>query len=371
MRIGIDARMYGASATTGLGAYLKYLTDELFSIDHENEYVLFMREPAYSIFQPPHARVSKVLVDIPWYSWVEQYKLPFVLLKYKLDLVHFPHFNAAIFYPKKFVVTIHDITPKFFPGPRVKRSVMRKWGYETVFHQATRRAKKVITVSEYTKQNIIKHFGVAESKIMVTPLGVDTQLKRVTDQDILNGLKRRLGVTKPVVLYVGVWRDHKNIPGLVAAFNQLKQQGNDIQLVLTGEPNQNYPEISDAISQSPFRSDIITPGFVADTDLPALYSSAKVFVLPSFSEGFGLVALEAMACGTPVVAANTTSLPEVLGDAAAYVDPVNTQTLTEAITSILHDTHQYQMLQARGYQQAQHYRWRDTAKRTLDVYRLV
>ncbi len=332
MRIGIDARMYGPESTTGIGAYIKNLTDQLFALDSANEYVLFMREPAYSAFVPPNGRISKVKAEIPWYSLSEQLRFPLLLTKYKLDLVHFPQFNAAIFYPGRIIVTVHDITPKFFPGPTVKKSIIRKIGYELIFRASLWRAKKIITVSRHTEHNLIKYFKVPQNKLAVTYLGTDKSFAPVTDGLKLEKIRRDLKITKPFLFYVGVWRDHKNIENLVRAFDRLKSELRlDYQLVLGGKPDDRYPEIIETIENSRCRTDIILPGFIRQSDLPALYSAAKLFVLPSYCEGFGLVALESQACGTPVAGSDTTSLPEILGEAAVYFNPASSDDIAKKI----------------------------------------
>lgn len=372
MKIGIDSRMYGAKATTGIGVYIKNLTEELFKIDQENQYVLFMKDLEFSEFQVPNERVTKVKIDIPWYSLKEQLVMPKILKKHKLDLMHFPHFNVPILYSGKYLVTIHDITPKFFPGPLVKKSLIRKFGYNLVFKTGISKASKIIAISNYTKQNIIKHFNAKQEKIIVTHLGFNQNFLNQTSEQKIEEIKNKLNITKPFLFYVGVWRDHKNLPGLVKAFNILKSKYNlDIQLVLAGSQDSRYPEIKQEINQSKFKSDIITPGFIIDSDLPLLYKAAKLFVLPSYAEGFGLVALEAQSLNTPVIASSTTSLPEILEDSAIYFNPHDQNNMAEVINKVISNKNLYSDLQQRGLIQVKKYSWRTTAKQTLSVYQDV
>lgn len=369
MRIGIDARMYGAEATTGIGAYIKNLTDQLFEIDRKNEYILLMLDPAYSKFQVPNDRVKKIKVKSGWYSWSEQFELPKVLLSQKLDLVHFPHFNIPIFYPKKFILTIHDITPKFYPGPNVKNSVIRKWGYKTVFRTGLKKAKKIISNSNYTKKNLIDFFKTPAQKIETIYLGVDQNFKVTSDPESLKKIKNKFQISKPFIFYVGVWRDHKNLPNLIKAFEITKSEYQlDYQLVLAGQPDPRYPEAKELIEKSNFKSDIILPGFIANNDLPLVYSAASLFILPSFCEGFGLVALESLACGTPVIVSNSTSLPEILADSAIYFNPHNPQEIAKVANQILTDQILYQKLKTRGLEQVKKYSWRKCAQETLAIY---
>jgi len=369
MRIGIDARMYGTKATTGIGAYIKNLTDQLFMIDQKNEYVLLMLDPAYSKFQVPNNRVKKIKVKSSWYSWSEQLEIPKILLGQKLNLVHFPHFNIPILYPKKFILTIHDITPKFYPGPKVQNSIIRKWGYETVFRTGLKKAKKIIANSNYTKKNLIDSFKTPAKKIETIYLGVDQNFKVIEDQESLTKIKNKFQISKPFIFYVGVWRDHKNLPNLIKAFEIIKSKYKlDYQLVLTGQPDPRYQEAKELIEKSDFKSDIILPGFVADSDLPLVYNAASLFILPSFCEGFGLVALESLACGTPVIASNSTSLPEILGDSAIYFNPRNPQEIAQVANQILTDNSLYQELKIRGLEQVKKYSWQKCARETLAIY---
>jgi hypothetical protein len=369
MRIGIDARMYGAEATTGIGSYIKNLIDQIIVLDQENEYFIFLKEPAYSRFKVPNHRIKKIKINCRWYSLSEQLILPFILLKYRLNLVHFPHFNAAVLYPKKFLITVHDITPYFFPGPLAKKYFFRRQAYWLIFRLALWRAKKIITVSNHTKENLIKYFSVKPGKIEVTYLGIDQDFKIINDQSLINKIKEKYKISKPFIFYVGVWRDHKNLPNLIKAFTALRKQHNkNFQLVLGGRADNRYPEIQKAILNSQFSRDIITPGFIAKNDLPLLYNAAYFFVLPSFCEGFGLVALESIACGRPVISSKTTSLPEILGEAALYFDPNSYPEIADRMNYLISNKNLYRELIKRGQGLITRYSWRDCAKKTLTIY---
>ena len=368
MRIGIDARMYGAVTTTGIGVYIQSLIQQLRSLDTENHYVIFLRPEAAKFFLPSE-RMHVVVADIPWYSWAEQWRLPKMLKAQRLDLVHFPHFNVPLLYFGKFVVTIHDITPKFFPGSRVRRSPIRKFAYAVVMHNALRRALRIITISEHTKRLLLRYYRISAKRISVIPLGVSADFRPTSDAGRLAQVLAQYSVTAPYLLYVGVWRDHKNIPGLVRAFELLRQRGMRCQLVIAGQPDSAYPEIPRAIAQSRFMGDIRTLGFVAQEKLPALYQGAGALVLPSFSEGFGLVAIEAAACGTLVAASKTTSVPEVMGDAALYFDPGSPTAMADVLGKCLTDPTLRSQLATRGRERVRRYNWKASAQATLAVYR--
>ncbi len=372
MKIGIDCRMYGPESTTGIGNYIKNLTSNLFLIDKKNDYILFMKDPIFSSFSLPGKKVKKVKIDFPWYSFAEQTAFLKILLEHKLDLIHFPQFNIPIFYPKKFIVTIHDITPKFFPGPNIKKSLVRRICYHKVFNSAVKKSKKIITVSNHTKNQIVKNFNTPKDKIKVIYLGIEEKFKLISNKKQITDLMSEYGISKPFIFYVGVWRDHKNLPNLVEAFDILKNHLNlDIQMVLGGNPDDRYPEIIKAVEKSKNRNDIIMPGFISENELPIFYNAAELFVLPSFCEGFGLVAIESLACGTPVASSNTTSVPEIIQDSGIYFNPENPKDIAAAIKNILTDREAYLSLKIRGMEHVKKYSWLNCAKKTLQVYQSV
>ncbi|MCX6745227.1 MAG: glycosyltransferase family 1 protein [Candidatus Parcubacteria bacterium] len=370
MRIGIDARMYG-KAQSGIGNYIKQLTDHIFTLDKENDYYLFLLEPVFSEYQPTHPNVHKIKVTSHWYSLAEQTTFLWEINKYKLDLMHFPHFNAPIFYNRPRIVTIHDIIPKFFPGHKQK-SWLRKLAYELVIKTNLRKSVKIIASSEHTKQDLIRYFSLKPEKIEVVHLGIESHFQNSKNYDKIKGLKDQYQITKPFIFFLSVWRNHKNFEGLISAFEILKNKGNfEYQLVLGGQEDPHYQNIRQKIEHSVFKNDIITPGFISDDDLPLFYNAADLVAIPSFYEGFGLIGLEAMACGTPVVSSNTTSLPEINGDAALYFEPKNIEQMAKVISSVLTNPELKAQLVAKGYQRIIKFSWNECAQRTLNLYRNI
>lgn len=370
MKIGIDARMYGPKACTGIGQYIRQLTNVLFDIDKENEYVIFLKKEMYDQFETSNARVKKVLADEHWYGYKEQLVLPFIFYKEKVDLMHFPNFNHPIFYKKPFIITIHDITPFFFPGHKAGSSKYRKWAYDTVFRHGMKRSKKIIAVSQSTKDLIIKYFKVNPDKIAVTYEGVDDKFKKIQDNDIINKVKNKYKIDKDFIFFVGVWRNHKNVEGLVRAFDILKKiykwEG---KLVIGGQEDSHYKLVSQIINKLNLNDEVIRPGFISDDELPVFFNMAKAFVNPSFIEGFGLNNLEAHACGCPVVSSNSTSLPEVSGDAAMFFDPKEVEEMARRINTVLTDEKLRKEMVKRGYEQVKKFSWENCAKQTLEVYK--
>jgi len=369
-RIGIDARMYGY-AQTGIGNYIRHLLEYIFENDKTNEFVIFLMPEEFDNFNTPNERVKKVKVDSRWYGWKEQLLFPLSIYKENLDLMHFTHFNSPILYFKKSIVTIHDITPYFFPGHKMK-SPIRKAGFRLVFSSSVRKAKKVIAVSNSTKNDILKYFKIKEEKIEVVYEGVDGQFKVTEDGAALKNLKQKYGIKKPFLFYTGVWRNHKNLVGLVKAFALLrKEYALDISMVLGGKEDPYYPEVRKTWKELGLEEDIIRIGFIEQKELPLFYDAAYAFIIPSFYEGFGLIGLEAMACGTPVISSDRTSLPEILGDAAIYFNPNDPQDMAKKIHMVFNDKKLYNELIKKGTKQVKKYSWNRMGWETLELYRKI
>lgn len=367
LRLGIDARMY-TSAYTGIGRYVYELIAHLLKIDHENSYTLFFNEPEYSAFHPPRNGVHKVLVNAPIYSFSEQTTFLKKLWDEKLDLMHFTHFNAPFFYRRLSIVTIHDLTLSFFPGKKMT-STIRRIGYQAIICSIAKRAKRVITVSEHTKKDINRMFSVPPEKIFVIHEGVSPMFHHITDPHIIQEFRKKLRFENPYILYTGNWRDHKNLVSLIKAFAILKEKYKlPHYLVITGREDPWYPEVKKAVSAHHLEGHVRFTGLVPDEDLVLLYNAAEVYAFPSFYEGFGLPALEAFACGTPVACSNTSSLPEVCGDAAGYFDPKDIEGMARVIADIIKNPKRQEELQKKGFERIKLFSWENLAKETLKVY---
>ena len=366
VKIGIDARMYGPKQT-GIGNYIKNLIKHLAEIDKENEYIIFLLEKEFEKFNSPAENFKKQKVSAHWYSWREQIILPFEFKKVKIDLMHFPHFNRPILYFGKSIVTIHDLTPKFFPGHKMN-SLIRKIGFWITFNQSLRKAKKIIAVSQATKNDIVKHFKISPKKIAIIYEGIDKAKFQIPDSRFQ--ILKKYNITKPFILYVGVWRNHKNMVGLIKAFDiLLKKYKLNYQLVLTGEENPYYPEIRKTWQNLNLEKNIICPGFVSKKDLVRLYSRTSLCVIPSFYEGFGLVGLEAMSQGAPVVSSHILCLREILGNAAIFFNPYDANDMAEKLFLILSDENLKEKLIKQGFEQIKKYDWKKMAEKTLGIYK--
>lgn len=369
MRIGIDARMYGPKIS-GIGNYVKNLIDNLLIIDKENEYIIFLLKEDFENFSISQKNIKKVLLNVRWYSLKEQMILWRKIEKEKIDVMHFPNFNVPLFYTENFVVTIHDMTPWRFPGPKVKKSKTRSYFYKVVFDSTIKRSDKIITVSHHSRREIEEKYPQFGYKIEVVSIGMGQTFQKCEDYVIIEELKKKYNIVKPYIFFIGVWRDHKNIPGLLHAFEILKTKHIlDIQLVLAGDNRSPDGKIIKTLDEISSRQDVKSIGFVSEKELEILYSGALVTVIPSFNEGFGMHALESVSCGTPVVSSNTTSLPEVMGDGALYFDPYNHQEMADVIMKIINNKALGQKLVGRAREIMKRYSWEKCARQTLEIYK--
>ncbi len=373
MRIGIDCRMY-SSRFTGIGRYVYELTENLFKIDSKNEYILFFNQPEYNLFQSPNPRVKKVLVNAKHYSFNEQTKFLHILNKQKLDLMHFTHFNAPIFYSKPSIVTIHDLTLHFFPG-RKMTTPLHRLAYHITLKSAVKKAKKVITVSKNTKKDLQNLLKVPHAKIEVIYEGVHQKFHPISSTSAAHKIvletKNKYNLNKPYLLYTGVWRTHKNIPNLLNAFHILKKDHNfDGYLVITGRNDPFYAkEIIDHARNLKLEKDVIFPGLVPEEDLVPLYNGALLYVFPSLYEGFGLSPLEAMQCGVPVVVSNSSCLPEICGhENALFFNPNDPQDIATKMSQAIKDPQLRQTLITNSLKHVKNFSWQKMAEQTLKVY---
>jgi glycosyltransferase involved in cell wall biosynthesis len=370
MKIGIDCRIY-SSKFTGIGRYVYELVHRISKLDQTNQYVLFFNDAEFNEFTSPANNFKKVLVDAPIYSFKEQTSFLKILKKENLDLMHFTHFNAPIFYNKPSVVTIHDLTLSFFPGKK-KRSLLHRIGYYLTLRAAVKKATKVITISENSKKDLVKITKTPEDKISVIYQGVGEEFKAIKDKKRIEKTLKKYKIKSPFLLYTGVWRSHKNIPNLVKAFHQIRSKYDmkNLGLVLTGKEDPFYPEVKETIQNLNENKNIIRPGLVSEGELLDLYTSAEVYVFPSLYEGFGLPPLEAMSCETPVAASNVSSIPEICGKGnVVYFDPTKVEDMTQNIYTLLKNNSLQLRLVKNGLKRAKKFTWKQMAQSTYNLYR--
>ena len=267
------------------------------------------------------------------------------------------------------VVTIHDLS--FLRVPQCADPGLRQYLTERT-PPSVARARRVLADSQNTRRDLIELLDVTPEKVSVVYAGVEPRFRPVRDLERLEQVRQRYHLPELFVLFVGTIEPRKNLGRLLSAYAQMRRQtGLPHQLVLSGSNGWLYEEIYDKVSRDGLQEDVVFPGFVADEDLPALYTLADLFVFPSLYEGFGLPPLEAMSCGTPVVASNNSSLPEVLGSAALFVDAEDVEGLADAMARVLGDAMVRTRLADLGRAQAARFTWEDAARQLVKAYEAV
>lgn len=369
MKIGIDARFLNES---GVGRYLRNLISRLRVIDKKNQYSILLLKKDYERFEEGK-NFKKVLADITWYGFAEQFKLPKLLRELNLDLIHFPHFNVPIFYTGKFVVTIHDLIHQHHNMGRASSLnpfafKIKQIGYKKVFRCATDKSQKILVPSKSVMELLMREWKVEKEKIAVTHEAVDENILKVErsiTKSACEGILTKFKIKKPYLFYVGNAHPHKNIEGLIRAFRDIREKYQNLSLVLSGYDHYFWQRLK---SENQDKEGIIFTGFISDTELVALYKNAAMFVLPSLEEGFGIPILEAMACSCPVVSSDRGSLPEVGGQACLYFNPSSPDDTAEKISSVLDKESLRKALIEKGLKRFRQFSWQELAEQTLEVY---
>lgn len=377
MRIGIDCRMYGLEHA-GIGRYIVNLLGEMKSLVRGDwEIVLLVRKKNLGEIRKKFAdSFSVVISDFPHYSTQEQILLPFQLLRLKLDLVHFLHFNVPIFYLKPFVVTIHDLIKHYFRGgdttTRAPLFYYPKYlGYRLVARQAIVQAKKIIVPSNFVKEEILSFYHLPVEKIEVVYEGGGfREQKRVLNSQLQKRILEKYRIKKPYLLYVGNVYPHKNLERLITAVGLISKFS--LQLVIVSARSVFWERLKRKVQKMQAERWVNLVGFVPDEDLVALYKNAQAFVFPSLSEGFGLPGLEAMSCGCPVLCSDIPVFHEIYQKAALYFNPLDSADIARKILHLLSfNSADYYKLVRKGLKQARRYSWRKMAEEILEIYRKV
>lgn len=286
--------------------------------------------------------------------------------KFNLELVHDPTGTAPLILssPKK-VVTIHDVCPHIDPKTS---TVLDRLIYHFWLPCAVKHVDHFLTVSINSREDINRFLGVPMKKITVIPLAAGKQFRPLPEPEVRPVLSR-IGIQFPYILYVGSLEPRKNLHRLLEAYAKLLDWSPKWHLVIVGARNIWKSEpLGKSVQQYKLEPYVHFTGYIPDAELPALYNGADLFVFPSLYEGFGLPVLESMACGTPVVTSNTSSLPEIAGDAALLVDPYSVEAIAESIQLVLSDKELAQDLRSRGLERAKMFTWEKTASETIAVY---
>lgn len=373
LHIGLVGTAFARQAQRGgLANYFRQLVHHLAEVDPENHYTLLLHPHSAALFHVDAPNLHTRIVPIPGrqaHYW-EQFLLPLVLATLPLDLVHFVGFPAVLAQRKPTVITLHDLSYKMLP--HLRGDWLSRFHWRFFGDLGARRADHVITTSEHSRRDIQRLLGIPAERINVI-YGAPAPIFRPLEPESARAVARdKYGIEGRYILFVGTLQPTKNLARLIEAYALARQRARIQQsLVVVGQQGWQYQDIFARISGLELQDHVIFTGFVPDEDLPALYSGADVFVLPSLYEGFGLPVVEAFACGTPVIASNVASLPEVAGDAAILVNPTNIEGLAQALERVCTDAGLRQAMRQAGLARAAQFSWRTCAEQTRQVYRQV
>jgi glycosyltransferase involved in cell wall biosynthesis len=373
MRIAMNGLFLGQEST-GSGQYTEQLLRALREFDGANEYVVekprFLKKPGF------WQNLDKL--------WFEQVSFPRACRRAGADVAHVPYWASPLWPAVPTVVTVHDLIPMLLPLYRGSLLVRL---YTRLVAAAARRAAAVLTDSLASQADIIQHLHVPPQRVHAIYLAADADCRPVTDQATLAAVRARYGLSERYILYLGGFDQRKNLARLFAAYARLRRYSipRSVRDQTLGDATPalvvagRLPAVDSPLFPAPERlareagvQDAVRfTGWIPAQDKPALYSGALFFAFPSLYEGFGLMPLEAMACGTPVLASRTSSLPEVVGDGGLLVEPTDVEAIAEGMAALLSDAALRARLRAQALAQASRFTWRQTAEQTLAVYEKV
>jgi len=357
----------------GLGRYAQELLLALAAADRQNEYVVFYNNPAAARVDPFMEHFPKITTPLSYKPWrlsamlAHFTRIPQDHLFSGVDLFHATDHLLPYFRRVKSVFTLHDLIFLFHPETH---KPLNRWFLTLMMPRFLRAADAIIAVSECTRRDAIRFYGIPEEKITVIYEGVSPRF-RPASPEAVRAVREKYSLPEHFILYVGTIEPRKNLTALLEAFTNLQSAICNLHLVFVGKKGWLYEGFFRRLRELGLEDRVIFTGYVPDEDLPAIYSAADLFVFPSLYEGFGLPVLEAMACGTPVVCSNTSSLPEVAGDAALLVDPTDVRALAGAMERALRDEEKRREMRERGLRQATKFSWEKAAAMTLKVYQDV
>ncbi len=364
MKIGIDARFAGPGGT-GIGKYTEKLILNLAKIDRNNQYVLFLNKNNWDFFKIDQKNFKKSLADVTWYSLKEQLLLSTLFNKEKVDLLHIPHFNVPLLYRGNFIVTIHDLIHHHFKEQAVssKNPILfniKRLGYKFVINHAIRNSLKIITPSNFVKKELIYYFKLNSAKVTVT--------HEAAEEEYFSTEATGKNKIRNSILFVGNIYPHKNISNLLEAMSILKNRKKAAKLIIVCPRNIFFQRLLSEINKKDLEGTVEIINYLPTRELVPLFNKITAYVFPSYSEGFGIPGLNAMAAKIPVLASDIPVLKEIYGHAAIYFDPNSAIEIAEKIDKILNDAKTRKEMVEKGNQQVNKYSWGQMAEETLKVY---
>lgn len=358
-RFGYD-KDTGLPIRVGSGKYCFELLTALHKIDKKNKYIIYLpQNPTKDLPESSENWEYKVIKGRRLWT-LTSLSLGLLKNRSEIDVFFTPTHYLPLFAPKKSAISVLDVSYILFPNLFKKKDLiqLRKWTSYSV-----KRAKKIITISESSKSDIIKEYGIDSRKIEVAYPGISAIPKSKTNFN-MSDFKNKFGIKIKYILFVGTIQPRKNIARLIEAFSKLE---GDLQLVIIGKKGWQFEEILAAPQKHGVKDRVLFLDNIGSDDLPAFYKNAQFFILPSLYEGFGIPVLEAMNYGCPVITSNVSSLPEVGGDAALYVDPESVEDIVEKMQKLIESESLRKELIEKGYKQVKKFSWEKSARQTLAV----
>lgn len=365
MRIGVDVRELRRGVMTGIGRYLHNFLS--YAGGHASQHELILYGNPSTGFELPGRNMRLKVLASPFTLWWDQVTVAREARRDDLNIFFSPYVKGPAYVSCPYVTTIHDLLFYIAPVYRGLKDVIYQRLFKAQGQFISKRAAAIVAVSEHSKRDIVKIFGVSEDKIVVIPNCVSDRYRPVEDASKTSALKRQLGIRGNYVLYVGNFKPHKNVASLVRAFAQVSPLlRRDWQLVLAGRRDAFGDDLRRLAEEVGVGRDVLFTDFVTEDEMPTLYSGATLFVFPSLYEGFGLPVLEAMACGVPVISANTSSLPEVLGNAGLLVH-TDAEQLSVAMSELMPSESRRRELSRLGLARAKEFSLERTGRAILDL----
>jgi len=366
MKIGIITNVIDEGYSS-YSVYVSNVIKQINMLDKKNEFVLIHHS---NTDHEIYTSNDEILIPLPHFKFLKNnfwryHNLKKYLQSSPFDIIHDPTGPGALTFPMPFkkIITVYDLSSLLFPTYNVGGMISwRLLGKKTI-----KNVDKIIAISNSTKRDIIHFFGCPEEKIQTIYLGKDEIFFPIHESE-KEKFKERYNLNFPYILYVGVLQPRKNIPNLIKAFNIFKKMGMPHKLVIAGGKGWQFTDIFKTVQELHLQNEVIFTGFIPYEDLPGLYNAAELFVFPSIYEGFGIPALEAMACGIPVITSNSSSLPEIVGETGVMVDPYNLEQLAHSMKEVLTDESYKKEIIKNGLQRANLFSWKRCAEETLDVY---
>ena len=365
--IAIDARKI---RDFGIGTYIRNLIHELGRLDPENRYLLFTGPQSLQAMSRLPKNFQPIVVRSPVYSVRELIELSWKLLRLRVDLYHATHYVLPALIPCRAVVTIHDIIHLLYPEFLPNRLAF--FYAQRMIRRSLRRGERIITVSNNTREDLMRYFKVGGKKIEVIYNGIEDAFREELKSEDLERWLQNLSLKRPYLLFVGNPKPHKNLDNVVKAYARaLEIEDFPHALVCVGDREAVESKILQRARQHGIEDRIVLLGHVAQEALPAIYQGSSVFLYPTLYEGFGLPVVEAMASSTPVITSNTSALKEIAAGYAHLVNPLDVEVMAQAIVKCVTDSGHRESLSKLGQRRAAEFRWNHAAEKTLEIYRQV